>query len=101
MEGTHVVFLSQIKRKRYQRTTDRIWETPEAGEVLKASRMQTSGTYIGRRQGTVAQWVVLQPIFEVCAQEQGFEVGKRQRKLLWRQEAPGEVLRAMLVEASQ
>ena len=34
-------------------------------------------TYIGRRQETVAQWVALRPLFEVCTREKGYEgVGK-------------------------
>ena len=32
-------------------------------------------TYIGRRQATVSQWVALQPIFEVCTGEKGYEGG--------------------------
>ena len=43
-------------------------------------------TYIGRRQATVAQWVALRPLFEVCAREKGYEGGGNRREDLWRQE---------------
>ena len=32
-----------------------------------------AANYIGCRQGVVSQWVALQPIFELCATEKGYE----------------------------
>ena len=70
------------------------WDTLADGEVLREDGVQTSATYIGRGQGIVEQWVDLHPIFEVCAQEQGFEEGWWRRRPWQRQEAMEEVLRA-------
>ena len=41
--------------------------------VREAAGTQLAMTHIGRRQGTVAQWVAMRPIFEVCAGEKGKE----------------------------
>ena len=65
------------------------WMTLSAGEVLRASRMRTSATYIVQSQGAVAQWVDLHPIFEVCAREQGFDEGGRQMRPWWTRGAGG------------
>ena len=35
-------------------------------------------TYIWKRQGIVAQWVALRPIFDACAGEKGYEGGRTQ-----------------------
>ena len=53
-----------------------MWERPEARQVLREDGMYISASYIGHRQGTVAQWVDLYLIFKVCTQEQGFEGGR-------------------------
>ena len=63
--------------------------------------MNTAATYIGCRQGKVVQRVALRPIFKVCAQEQVFEGGGLRRIPWLRQEAQEEVLRSILLEASQ
>ena len=55
-----------------------MWET---------SRTQSAMIYIGIRQATVAQWVALCPLFEVCAMGKGCEGGGRRREDWWRQEA--------------
>ena len=64
-EGTRIVFLVQIMVKRARRKADRTWYIPEAEEVREAAETKHATTYTGRRQGTVAQWVALRPIFEV------------------------------------
>ena len=43
--------------------------------MLRVAAMKKEATYIGIRQGIVAHYVDLRPIFEVCAWEQGFEGG--------------------------
>ena len=58
-------------------------------------------TYIGRQQATVSQWVALQPIFEVCTGEKGYEGGGLRRDTLWRQEAAEKQLRETLAEARE
>ena len=40
-----------------------------------------------RQQATVAEWVALRPIFDVCARYTGYEGGGRLQVLWWRQEA--------------
>ena len=42
---------------------------------MKEEGNQDTRTYTVRRQETVAQWVALRPIFEVCVQETGYEGG--------------------------
>ena len=43
--------------------------------------MKSAMTYIVIRQATVAQWVAVRPIFEVCAGEKGYKGGG-----LWRED---------------
>ena len=62
--------------------------------------MKLAMTYIGRRQATVAQWVALRPLFEVCAREKGYEGGGSRREDLWRQEVIEKRLRAPWQESS-
>ena len=64
-EGTQSGFLQQIRGKRARRRADRTWFTTAAEEVREAAGTQSVTTYIGRRQGTVVQWVALRPVFEV------------------------------------
>ena len=59
VEGTNLVFLKYSTRKRARRTKYGTWATPVTINGLNANGMQTSGTYIGRRNGTVEQWVDL------------------------------------------
>ena len=54
-----------------RRKADGSWETPALKGVIQATGMQLEATYIGFRQATVAQWVDLQPLLEVCAQKTG------------------------------
>ena len=43
--------------------------------------------YIEQWKATVAQWVVLRPLFELYARETGYEGRGWKRKVWWRQEA--------------
>ena len=54
-----------------RKNIDKTWLTQAAGEVMGDAGMQLEATYIRRRQGTVLQWVVLIPIFDVCVIEKG------------------------------
>ena len=75
---------------------DRTWKTPGV-EVLRGKAVtQLEITYIGILQATVAQWVALRPIFEVCAGENGYDGGGLRREAWWRQEASEKQLRATL-----
>ena len=42
-------------------------------KVLQGARTQPLQTYVDRRQTTVAEWVNLRPIFDVCVRETGYE----------------------------
>ena len=55
--------------------------------MREAAGTQLAMTHIGRRQGTVAQWVALRPIFEVCAGEKVKEGGGPRKDVWWNQEA--------------
>ena len=57
--------------------------------------------YIEKQQATVAQWVALHPLFEVCARETGYEGGGRRRKVWWRQEATEKQLQDTLEESQE
>ena len=48
--------------------------------MQEATGTQLAMTYIGIRKANVAQWVVLRPIFEVCAGNTGNEGGGRRRE---------------------
>ena len=53
--------------------------------MQEAAETQSLMTYIGIRQSTVAQWVALQQIFEVCAGETDYDGGGCRREAWWRQ----------------
>ena len=96
LEGTHIGLLRQITGKRARRLGDGTWKTPGAEVVREAAGTQSAMTYIGIRQATVAQWVVLRSLFKMCAREKGYEGGGRRRGAWWRQEAAEKQLRATL-----
>ena len=50
----------------------RIWRQAAAEKFLEKSGNQFLGNYIGRRQATVAEWVALRPILEVCDRKTGY-----------------------------
>ena len=43
--------------------------------VLQGAGTQSLGTYVDRRQTTVAEWVALRPVFDVCTRETGYKEG--------------------------
>ena len=47
--------------------------------MQEAEGNQSETIYMERRQATVAQWVVLHTLFDVCARKTGYEVGSRRR----------------------
>ena len=59
VEGTHKWFLRHIIGKQMRWNPDGTWVIPEAEVVLESVGMQSTATYISRRQGSVSQWVVL------------------------------------------
>ena len=94
IEGEHTEFLQMITWKRAKQLEDGTWETPGAEGIQEAAGTQSARIYIEKRQATLSQWVVLRPLFEVCARETGYEGWGRSRKVWWRQEAKEKHLRA-------
>ena len=72
IEGAHTDFLQMITGNRKKQLVDGTWETPGSEVILEAEGTQLDGIYIERQRETVAQWVVLRPLFEVCARETGY-----------------------------
>ena len=74
----------------------------DRGGSIAGSGENTVGDdlYIGIRKATVAQWVTLQPILEVCAGEKGCEGGGLSREAWWLQEATEKQLQATLERIS-
>ena len=72
VEGTHTGLLKKKTGNQAQKKAYRTWVTPKAEVLLEAAGTHSEMPYIGRRQGTVAQWVALRPISEVSARETGY-----------------------------
>ena len=87
LEVAHVSFLRQVTCKQATRQRDGSWRQVPAEEVLQVVSTQTIRTYWERRQATVAEWVATRPIFDVCAQETGYEGGGRLLVPWWGQKA--------------
>ena len=73
MEGIHTGFLRHIMGKQARRRRYVTWETPGAEGVREATWTQLARIYIGRRQASMAKWVALRPLFEMCARETWYE----------------------------
>ena len=67
LEGVYVGFLQQMTGMKAQRLGDVIWKKEGQDRVLQAAGTELVREYINKRQETVAEWVALRPIFEVCA----------------------------------
>ena len=72
------------------------WRKDGEERVLQATGTKTLREYIERRQGAVAGWVSLRPIFQICANETGYEAGGRARRQWWRQTAAERQLQTTL-----
>ena len=62
LEGLHMGFLMHIIGQREVSQEDGNWRQVAAEKVLEKALNQSLGTYIDRRQATVAGWVALRPI---------------------------------------
>ena len=100
LEGVHVGLMWRITRQRAVRQKDGTWRQVEAETVLEKAETQPLETYIDRRQATVAEWVTLCPILEVCDRETGYEGGGRLREPWWRKMVAQKQLSAMLKDIS-
>ena len=64
--------------------------------MLQATVTKPLKGYINKRQVTVAEWVALQPIFEVYAKETRYEGGGIFREPWWQQAAAEQQLKSTL-----
>ena len=64
--------------------------------MLQEAGKQPLQTYIEQMQVSVAEWVALRPIFEVCAKETGYKGGGRHQDPWMRQAAANKNLRDKL-----
>ena len=87
-----------VTGKRAKQLEDRKWQTPGAEGIREEAGTQLDRIYIEQQQATVAQWVALHPLFEVCARETWYEGGGLSRKVCWCQEARRKQLCATLEE---
>ena len=49
--------------------------------IREAAGTKSASIYIERRQATVAQWLVLRPLFDLFTREKGYEGGVWGRKV--------------------
>ena len=81
LEGVHVGFLRNITGQMEVRRKYGTWWQVAVEEVLEKAVTQYLGSYIDRRQATVAEWVTLRLILEVYNRETGYEGGGRRWEL--------------------
>ena len=98
LERAHVSFLRQVTRKQATRRRDMSWRKVTAEAVLQGAGTQTIRTYVDRRQVTVAEWMSIRPIFDLCVRDTGYEGGGRLWVPWWRQKAVEDQLK-VTVEA--
>ena len=96
LEGVPVGFLIQLTGQKAARQGGGTWRSVASARVLNEAVIQTLGTYIDKRQATVAEWVALRSILEICDREKVYKVGGRRRGPWWRQTADQEQLSATL-----
>ena len=66
LEGAHVVFFRQVTGHKAKRQRDGDWISVTAARVLKCAGTQTPETYIDKLQVTMAGWVALRLILDIC-----------------------------------
>ena len=88
MKGVNVGFLNQITGQRTVQQKDRTWWCVVEEKVLKKARIQSLGDYIDRCQATVAEWLALRPILEVCDRDTGYKGGGRRQEPWWQKNLP-------------
>ena len=71
IEGTYTELLQLITGKKARQLGDGTRETQGAEIVREAAGTQSDRIYIEQRQATVAQWVALRPLCEICEGETG------------------------------
>ena len=96
LKGAHVDLLRQVTGMKERRIGDKTWTKEGTDRVLQAAGTKPLREYIDKRQATVAEWVALRPIFEVCAKKTGYEGGGKLHEPWWRQAAVEQQLEATL-----
>ena len=79
-----MVLLIQITGQKSKHQRDRTWRSAAAEKVIKEAVTQSLGAYIDKRQATVAEWVDLRLILEVCDKETGYKGGGMRQDTWWR-----------------
>ena len=67
LEGVNVGFLRQVTEKKVLIIGDETWQKDRTDSVMQTAGIKSLRDYIHKRQATVAEWVALRHIFEVCA----------------------------------
>ena len=96
IEGVPVGFLQQVTGMKEWRLWDKTWTKEGPYRVMQEAGTKPLRGYIDKRQATVVEWVKLRPIFEVCAEETGYEGGGKLCKPWWQQAAVEQQLEATL-----
>ena len=78
-EGFHMVFHQKVTGKTACLQWDGKWKRKGEASFLRETGPQNLGEYIYCKQTTVAEWVTLRPIYEVCEKETGYDGGGMRR----------------------
>ena len=100
MRWVHVGFLRQVAEMTARKLGVDKWQKEGEERVLQATGTKSLREYTERRKAKVAERVSLQPKFEVCTKETGFECGGRARGKWWRQTASEQQLKTRLKDIS-
>ena len=73
IEGKHTEFMQLIAGNKARLLVNGTWETPGVEGVQEAAGTQSARIYVEKWQATMVQWLVLRPLFEVCARETGYK----------------------------
>ena len=79
----------------------RVVEEATTKIFLRGAGTQPLRTYVDMRHMTVADWVALQPIFDVCARDMGYEEGGRLWVPWWRKAAAKKQLKVKIEAISE
>jgi hypothetical protein len=67
LEGFHICAVWQMMGNRTKRNVDGSWTYPCSADVLNAAGLKTITHYMEVRQQTVTNFIINQPIYELCA----------------------------------
>jgi len=70
LEGFHHRAARRISRKMPRRRPDGSWHYPPLAGALRDAGLAPISEYVARRQGTIAQYIALRPIFDVVTREE-------------------------------